>query len=429
MIPKTGIEAGHGLMVNYGYDLLLSEWFCLYVHSWVRRESLVAYDTMRPLFVICAPNSTNLTQSDSMCSDAYRGKSMSFMLKLNVDGNKEKNYFNTMKCNFTMNPPISMRIDSISLSYEVGVIAIAPYLDRNMDASILISNWIFHHTNLGLKVIFYDRNGTYRDVVEDSIYRYCSRYCEENIEICRRKQEQLKRRLTYHPYTLRELLGYEDRSQRHARTDQDKALTYSHGRFVYQQRWFEARKEDSDLYGGVKSLLVIDFDEFVYCPSASAALSDQHKEILQIVKKTKHTLVADEIVFGRLAVNNVSNLSECLRKRFEQRVSIFPCYGNWNTGARHSTFKSMHHSYACPSTDFHFACTGVCACKRKGQGNCALFHFRPLYSGHPGHQKTNNRAKQESYIEHTKSIDEGILKQIEHVGYLPELESLWLSSF
>ena len=41
----------------------------------------------------------------------------------------------------------------------------------------------------------------------------------------------------------------------------------------------------------------------------------------------------------------------------------------------------MHHSFTCPSTDFHFACTGVCLCKRKHQGKCALFHFRPLYSG------------------------------------------------
>ena len=41
----------------------------------------------------------------------------------------------------------------------------------------------------------------------------------------------------------------------------------------------------------------------------------------------------------------------------------------------------MHHSFICPSTDFHFACTKVCLCKRKHQGKCALFHFRPLYSG------------------------------------------------
>ena len=86
VIPKTGMEKGHGLLADsyvktdYGFDLLTNDWFCLYVHSWVRRESLVAYDTMRPLFVICAPNSTNVTHSDGMCEDVYRGRSMNLRL-------------------------------------------------------------------------------------------------------------------------------------------------------------------------------------------------------------------------------------------------------------------------------------------------------------------------------------------------------------
>ena len=443
VIPKTGIEKGHGILVDMNrkiddsYDMIVNKWICLYVHSWVRRESLVAYDTMRPLFVICAPNSTNLTHISNMCNNTYQGRNVDFTLKLYIDRNKEKDYFNVMKCNFTMHSPVSMRSKNLSTSYEVGVVAIAPYLDRNSDASILISNWIFHHTNLGFKVIFYDRNGTYRDVVEDSIYRYSSRYCESKHDICRHHQEYLSSLLTYHPYTLREILGFRDNTQRHARTDQDKALTYSHGRFEYQQRWFEARKEDSNLYGGIKSLLIIDFDEFVYCPSASTTISDQYKEIIRTVEKTKYSVLADEIVFGRLAVNNISNLSKCLEKRYEQRVSMFPCYGKWNTGARHSTFKSMHHSFACPSTDFHFACTGVCACKRKGQGNCALFHFRPLYSGHPGeHTKKNKKGGEIDMNEissviaqRMESIENDIIEQSEHVDPQHELESMWRSSF
>ena len=435
VIPKTSIEKGHGLLVDSEVDLTENEWICLFVHSWVRRESLVAYDTMRPLFVICAPNSTNVTHSGNICNDTYVGRRVNFTLKLNVSLNREPNNFKTMKSSFTLKSPMSIQFANNTTSYEVGVVAIAPYLDWNLDASILISNWIFHHTNLGFKVIFYDRNGTYRDEVEDSIYRYSSRYCEDKSDICRRTQEQLTRQLTYHPYTLREMIGYEDRSQRHARTDQDKALTYSHGRFEYQQRWFEAQKEESDMYGGIKSLLVIDFDEFVYCPSTSTSIANQYAEILKTVKRTKHSLVADEIVFGRFAVNNVSNLSECLSRRYEERVSIFPCYGTWKTGARHSTFKSMHHSFACPSTDFHFACTGVCTCRRKGQGNCALFHFRPLYSGHTGFKKEN--AKREVlYVTKSSSqsdkkitsIENDAINQDELVGS-HELESIWLSSF
>ena len=96
VIPKTGIEKGHGILVDMNrkiddsYDMIVNKWICLYVHSWVRRESLVAYDTMRPLFVICAPNSTNLTHISNMCNNTYQGRNVDFTLKLYIDRNKEK---------------------------------------------------------------------------------------------------------------------------------------------------------------------------------------------------------------------------------------------------------------------------------------------------------------------------------------------------
>ena len=104
------------------------------------------------------------------------------------------------------------------------MVAIAPYRDRNSDASRLISKWIFHHTNLGFKVSFYDRNGTYREVVEDSIYRYSSRYCESKHDICRHHQEYLSSMLTYHAYNLHEIVEFTNNTQRNTRTNQDKAL-------------------------------------------------------------------------------------------------------------------------------------------------------------------------------------------------------------
>ena len=120
--------------------------------------------------------------------------------------------------------------------------------------------------------------------------------------------------------------------QKHARTDQDKALTYSHGRFEYQQRSWRGQEESGTLLGGVRSLLVIDFDEFAYCPSVKSTLADQFNAIKRTAAHNRVGLVkgddepADEIIWGRVAVNNVSTIDECLQRTHDQVRIIILCF-------------------------------------------------------------------------------------------------------
>ena len=357
-IPKTKLSESVGNLTvsSFHFD-------CLFVHSWVRREGLVAGDTMRPLYTICAPS--NITSADDAllaCNSIIQSSEpLHSNLTLLVEKTKRMHSYFTITAPKVLNRPRPRKN-----AYDLGVVATAPYIDTNLNAGILIANWIFHHIRLGFRVYFYDRNGSYANIIQSSIDKFVDKNSGNN--------DELKHQLIYHRYTIRELLGYDDFHQRHARTDQDKALTYSHCRFEYQ-----TRRDEYSSGRDVKNLLVIDFDEFVFCPSVAYNPGDQLKGLLSIVNSNRHTK-ADEFVFGRFAVHNVSDLNSCLKNTFDANQSAFICYNSWITGDRHSTIKSMHHSFLCPSTDFHFACTSVCVCERHSQNTCALFHFRPLYS-------------------------------------------------
>jgi len=61
-------------------------------------------------------------------------------------------------------------------------------------------------------------------------------------------------------------------------------------------------------------------------------------------------------------------------------ASIFECYGGWHYRNHHATIKTMHHTLACPNTDFHFSCSKSCPCGKKYQTSCSLVHLRPMHS-------------------------------------------------
>ena len=95
------------------------------------------------------------------------------------------------------------------------------------------------------------------------------------------------------------------------------------------------------------------------------------------------------MVWGRFAVPNVSVIPACLEERLALTApgvgsgtdaSIFECYGGWHYRNKHATIKTMHHTLACPNTDFHFSCSHSCPCGKQYQSSCSLMHLRPMHS-------------------------------------------------
>jgi hypothetical protein len=108
-----------------------------------------------------------------------------------------------MGADFLLTAPKKFQASNISSTHDTGVVATIPYLETNSEAGILIANWIFHHVNIGFRVFLYDRNGSYEDIALSAIDRFAA-HTDEPIYA-------LKERFTYHKYSIRELLGYDDR--------------------------------------------------------------------------------------------------------------------------------------------------------------------------------------------------------------------------
>lgn len=367
--------------------------------------------------------------------------------------------------------------------YEMGIVATVPYHGSSAEVRAQLASWVYHHVRVGFRVFIYDRNGTNEKLVRSSISHFAlfkeshrldsyrnNRSFVNQVSLnisektsgtpthnilplaadvpfellsllsnsTRMKIKYWDSMIDYHPYTVRSMLGYDDKFLTHARSDQDKALTYTFCRFEHQARFnhpeentmhstgistsqsdvhnsartlhltartiassFDVQQnvvveeeveEDSNgvfplVYptflsgGGVKSMLICDFDEFVYCPDArSSSYIDQYRMLVKTVTKTRYRHSADEIVLGRFSVPNISAIPGCLETRFIDRRLVFACYAGWDFRTKHNTIKAMHHSVSCPNTDFHFACTSSCACKRKYQAHCSLLHLRPLHA-------------------------------------------------
>jgi hypothetical protein len=202
------------------------------------------------------------------------------------------------------------------------------------------------------------------------------------------------------------VLGFGDHSQVHARSDQDKALTYTYGRFEHyaRMRLCEVPLLDSGVQRTnpnpnpnpnpiskeliIPSVLVIDFDEFVLCSHGDATTRHSHNlyTISGQQRALRETIIQsrahgkDEMVWARFAVPNVSVIPDCLADQFALNRSIFGCYGGMHYKNNHNTIKTMHHMMSCPSTDFHFACCSACPCGKKYQSSCLLIHLRPMHS-------------------------------------------------
>ena len=143
--------------------------------------------------------------------------------------------------------------------------------------------------------------------------------------------------------------------------------------------------------------------------------------LIHLVVEESRRVGRDEMGLGRQAVPNISALPDCLERRFRSGYGIFGCYGSWAFRNRQSTIKSMHHTMACPSTDFHHACSRTCICGKRFQQYCSLLHMRPLHAYHTrGDADSLQRSKQMYGIDTAASNSLAF-----NVSYMIELEHVW----
>jgi hypothetical protein len=259
----------------------------------------------------------------------------------------------------------------------------------------LLVEWIRYYSNLGFKVIVYDRDGAQHAQIWASEYARTQGIDMASLD------------LDYYNYTIRGILDpsrrnmrydnmeeypdgkltaakYAELKSRDESADHDKTHTLTHCRF-----------EAKALYG-VTRVFVSDFDEFLFCPHGKTTWEDQRKHFRRFFKKSEFAGIKQVLFPRRNAFNLTASPKHCMADRVKAGQSIFGCYGSYKYMVGGQFFKGFHLWHTCPLTGYHVSCSYEtmrvdCSCvnrlasmRRRGQNrtgtdgqanDCALLHL------------------------------------------------------
>lgn len=249
-------------------------------------------------------------------------------------------------------------------------------IDPKSDAinQAILFEWIRYYFNLGIKVIVYERDKHNSDHIFYSIYVKRQNLTEWEIN-------NIKQNILYFNYTIHDFYHIQkDKGDETGNSDFDKTFTLTQCRAVAHAEY------------GIDRVVVADFDEFLYCPSAASAsqaklsYSDRMAFVVAQAAHIQKYLIEDnlsrevnQVSLMQIAVphkldkekknNGVegSGTLDCLYSRVISdhntsniaamplpSTSIFDCFGDY--GGTGHTKKSLHLDYSCPLTHYHHAC-------------------------------------------------------------------------
>lgn len=304
-----------------------------------------------------------------------------------------------------------------------------PYLSSSNDKieinSVMMFEFIRHYSNLGFKVMIYDRLGrNYHHIFN---HPYVRRFLKK-MKVEEKEEETIGSgssayafpntdwNFRYYNYTMLQKLGgyrfdirYENTLGLSAAvlyTDIDKQLTYTHCRFAVKH-----------LYG-IDDVLVADFDEFLYCPRSKGSFSSQKSFVHSYFQHMKNKGIEQLYVKQRVLVSKTMNMGHCMMRQINAtkdfsitsgssriivpatlskdvvvnptfgEASIFHCLSPYHYGVRTYFDKTMLFGHHCPFTSYHyssykrqydcFALSYISATKRKrnySTGGCGLVHI------------------------------------------------------
>ena len=321
----------------------------------------------------------------------------------------------------------------------VAVCAIIPYTSLDKEKVLgnrqMLLEWIHYYDRLGFRVFVYDRDGANANVLHD----------RERIDALFGQGHQFQH-LHYFNFTIRGLLDTTRAGLKYDNTERkpgagwgassstntlraryeaqghDKVNTFTHCRF-----------EAKAIYG-LDRVLAVDFDEFLYCPSAppnpavlatmkkgrgsgpgwgggatapsaEGALTATARDLGRYINTVTATLqeagLRQVMIQQRVTMNVTSSARDCIVSKVSSSPprSVLGCYGSYRYERASHSIKSFHLGTTCPLTGYHQACPYPqtpraydCACnnfdldsKRKewpypvpglvSQVKCVLFHL------------------------------------------------------
>lgn len=243
---------------------------------------------------------------------------------------------------------------------ELGVCLPIPYTstddDKQLANAMMMLDWIRYYSLIGFKVFVYDRDAMNSKIIYDLASKYP--IVAEN--------------LVYYNFTLRGELDPTDRGLKydnneqlngHLPVDEKKIQALSrlpYSRFLLQgidktQTLTHCRFEASSVYG-IENVLVIDYDEFLYCPQAEANATAQRLQLKKVLIPLKRSGYDQVAMYQRFVANKTASVRDCLISQAKKNRSIFDCYGSYKYKIKIHYIKSFHFGHTCPLTGYHQAC-------------------------------------------------------------------------
>ena len=205
----------------------------------------------------------------------------------------------------------------------------------------LLVEFIRYYSLLGFRVVVYDRDSKNKNTLKTSSYA---------------KARNITLDFVYYNYTI---LGLLDPSTAGLRydfdkyvlrnreiTNWDKTLTNTHCRF-------ELKTSPQQ----TQNVLVVDFDEFMYCPEAEPTFSAQRKHVHSMIRHHEYMKFGQIGFPQRWIMTRTDNPKQCMKEQASKGESVFYCFGPYKHLVGGFDMKSMHLGHKCVATDFHQSCT------------------------------------------------------------------------
>ena len=256
----------------------------------------------------------------------------------------------------TNNVPFNNYETSIKKDRKVNkaVCLVLPYVSSNEAKkklnSAILSEWVHYYSQLGYKVLVYDRDSAhYDDIYYSNIYKTSQNLLDINT----------LKNVYYFPYTIWSLLQKGLNRIRYDNTDPDLVVIRNRRNFLDADKTntiTHCRFEAYALFG-IDNVFVADSDEFIYCPYATHTPNAQTKAIDNVL--VKHSILGlDSLFFIQLTLSNrTDDPIACMNDKIDNGISFFDCFGSLNQFVTIIFPKSFHLTYACPYTDVHVSCS------------------------------------------------------------------------
>lgn len=242
---------------------------------------------------------------------------------------------------------------------NIAICLVVPYTTNDADKRLangaMLYEWIRYHTKIGLKVIVYDRDRANWQYIFNSTYA-------RDLGITKQLD------LDYYGYTLRGLLDpskagltydnteadielsgskLKDRKSRYENQGHDKVLTLTQCRF------------EAKAIHNIDTVLVVDFDEFLFCPIAHPAPRAQATFFHNFVQYHHGRGIEQVMLPQRLVSNTTESTRDCVVEKVKGKKSFFSCFAPFEFYMGGHSVKSLHIGHVCPVTGYHQACPGL----------------------------------------------------------------------